>query len=292
MIIVFDFNKLILKNIIVLIPKYKENMLSYLAPVIGIYGIKINLFIEEFEKKTDIYDIDIIIPVKIIIYKINTFDLIIKIPYINFFLNEIYNNINILYLYKLSFLKSLLNFNYIINNYKMIRSYIKSLQLLKNKFLFFKYNFYVLNKINFYKYIKNLIINYNFIKNYIKYNYGFYIIINNINSYNFFLSNINLKFFKLKYKFNYFFLGINIFNLNIFYLIEKLYFKNKLKLLNIKYFNNKLQLNFFKFNFILKKTTIFNFLNILYYISLNLFLKYNYIFNNIILVKCLNFKNA
>src|ERR1044071_2989936 len=102
-----DYNKLILKKIIVLIPKYKENMLSFLAPIIGIYGIKINLFIEEFENKTKQFDIDLIIPLEVIIYKINTFDLNIKLPYINFFLNELYSNINILYFYKLIFLKSI-----------------------------------------------------------------------------------------------------------------------------------------------------------------------------------------
>ena len=46
-----DFNKLILKKIIILLSKNKENILSFLAPIIGIHGIKVNLFIEEFEKK-------------------------------------------------------------------------------------------------------------------------------------------------------------------------------------------------------------------------------------------------
>jgi len=149
-----DYNKLVLKNIIILIPKYKENMLSFLAPVIGIYGIKINLFIDEFEKKTNFFDIDIIIPVRVIIYKINTFDLIIELPYLNFFLNEFYNDLNILYLYKLSFFKSNLNFCIINNNYKMIRSYIKSLQILKGKFSYNKYNFFLINNIKNFFFLK------------------------------------------------------------------------------------------------------------------------------------------
>jgi hypothetical protein len=284
---IYDYNKLILKNIIVLIPKFKENMLSFLAPIIGIYGIKINLFIEEFEKKTNFFDIDIIIPVKVIIYKINTFDIIIELPYLNFFLNELYNNVNILYLFKLSFLKSNLNLNIIQNNYKMIRSYIKSLQLLKNNFMFCKYNFYILNNIENFKFFKNLIINYNYINLLLKYNYGYYCCINNFNYYKFIQYNKDFKFIKIKKKFNFFLFLQNIIKKDVFYFFKNLFMKNKLKLFFIKYLSNKLSISFFEQNFILKYYDIFNLLKIKIFLLFKFLTNFNY-FNKFLF----NFKNA
>jgi hypothetical protein len=270
-----DYNKLILKKIIILIPKNKENMLSFLAPIIGIHGIKINLFIEEFEKKTKRFGLDFIIPVHVIIYKINTYDLTIKVPYISFFLNEFNFNISVLYIFKLAIIKSLFNFFFIKINYKMIRSYIKSLHEIKNNFKLIKYNFFVCNNLNIF-YFKKIFNYFFFIRNYLNLNYGFFLLINNINYYNIKLL-INLQLLKIPNFYNIYLLGdkqvirvIEFFKLNKNIIFLK---KNIFKFLFIKYKYNFLQIKFFdlflknliniyKLNYILQYV-IFNFLNII-----------------------------
>lgn len=73
-----NYNKLFFKNLLILLPKYKENMNSFLAPILGLYGINIQEFIEEFEDKTIFINFDIVIPIKIILYKTKSYEMIIK----------------------------------------------------------------------------------------------------------------------------------------------------------------------------------------------------------------------
>jgi hypothetical protein len=245
-----DYNKLILKKIIILIPKYKENMLSFLAPIIGIYGIKINLFIEDFENKTENFDIDLIIPLEVIIYKINTFEIIVKLPYINYFLNEFYNNLNILYIYKFSIIKSLYSFLFLLINYKLIRSYINSINIIKNNFNLIKYKFFIINNYyTFYKF-KNLLINFYYKLYFLKYNFSLFIYINNINYYKLLNNNIHLNFLKIKKFSNLYLINFNNTE-NIIYFINNisLFIKNKYNILFIKYKINKINIKFFIKNF-------------------------------------------
>lgn len=280
MLILKDFNKLILKEIVILIPKFKENMLSFLAPIIGVYGIKVNLFIEEFEKKTEFLDFDVIVSVKVIIYKINTFDLFINLPYVNYYLDEMYNNCNILYLYKLSFVKSLLNFDYIKINYKLIRGYINSLQKIKNKFKLLKYKYYNIKNINNFKNLKLLKINFLYKINFLKYKYGIFLKINNLNTN--IIKNINI--IKVKKKFNIYLLNFNNMQQLLFFFNNSLLknLKNRYKILYFKYKNNSLSLNFFN-KFINEKYNILNLKKILFNIFyLFFFYKFNFNIFNII----------
>ena len=48
----FHYDKLHLKEIIILIPKYHTNMVSFLTPILGLYGINVKEFINDFDIKT------------------------------------------------------------------------------------------------------------------------------------------------------------------------------------------------------------------------------------------------
>jgi hypothetical protein len=130
----FGYDKLHLKEIVILIPKYHNNMVSFLTPILGLYGINVKEFINEFELKTKFITFDVVIPTSVKISKIKTFEITLKTPYIIPLLSNLEDfsinkpNITILSIYKISLLKSLLSNNFLTsyhrNIYISIRKYI------------------------------------------------------------------------------------------------------------------------------------------------------------------------
>jgi Ribosomal protein L11, N-terminal domain len=130
----FEYNKLNLKEITVLIPKYHANMVSFLTPILGLYGINVKEFINDFEQKTKFMEYDVIIPTKVKISKIKTFEIFIKTPYVVPILSQVESfsltkpDINVLTFYKLSLIKSIFASSQLFNLqkriYVSIRKYI------------------------------------------------------------------------------------------------------------------------------------------------------------------------
>jgi hypothetical protein len=110
----FEYDKLHLKEIVILIPKYHQNMVSFLTPVLGLYGINVKEFINEFNNKTRFIKFDIIVPTRVKISKIKTFEISIKTPYISSIISNLpafstYSKLNLLSIYKISLIKSVFN---------------------------------------------------------------------------------------------------------------------------------------------------------------------------------------
>jgi len=103
----FDYDKLHLKEITVLVPRGAENLISALTPVLGLYGINVKDFLIDFELKTQFAaDLpDLLIPVRVKISKIKTFETTIKTPYLA---TIIPTELTILEVYKLFLIKSVL----------------------------------------------------------------------------------------------------------------------------------------------------------------------------------------
>jgi ribosomal protein L11 len=122
----FDFDKLHLKEVIVLVPKYHTNMVSFLTPILGLYGINVKEFITDFESKTRFINFDIIIPVRVKITKIKTFEIFVKTPYVTSILSNLEGfsltkpNLNALILYKISLIKSIFSASRLTGFHKMI----------------------------------------------------------------------------------------------------------------------------------------------------------------------------
>lgn len=53
-------------------------MVSFLTPVLGLYGINVKEFINDFEAKTKFINFDIVIPTTVRISKIKTFEILLK----------------------------------------------------------------------------------------------------------------------------------------------------------------------------------------------------------------------
>lgn len=115
----FHYDKLHLKEIIILIPKYHTNMVSFLTPILGLYGINVKEFINDFEIKTRFINFDVIVPTLVKISKIKTFEIILKTPYVVSILSNLNNfsvtrpNIDLLSVYKISLLKSVFHSNFL-----------------------------------------------------------------------------------------------------------------------------------------------------------------------------------
>jgi hypothetical protein len=130
----FRYDKLHLKEIIILIPKYHTNMVSFLTPILGLYGINVKEFINDFDIKTRFINFDVIVPVLVKISKIKTFEIVLKTPYIISILSNLPNfsvtkpNIDLLSIYKVSLLKSVFysNFLYVFHKriYLSLRKYL------------------------------------------------------------------------------------------------------------------------------------------------------------------------
>lgn len=126
----FEYDKLHLKEITILIPKYHHNLVSFLTPVLGLYGINVKEFITEFELKTRFINFDVTIPVRVRISKIKTFQISIRTPYIISILSNIpdfslpKSSLSALTVYKLTLLKSVFG-NYALTHQRLIYSSIR-----------------------------------------------------------------------------------------------------------------------------------------------------------------------
>lgn len=133
----FDYDKLHLKEVLLLIPKYHQNILSLLTPVLGLYGINVKEFITALEEKSRFVNYDLVLPVRVAISKIKTFEIFMKTPtvtslmasYDSFTGNSI--EVNFLSIYKIALIKSIYS-NSLSSirtklYYKMIRSFMRSL---------------------------------------------------------------------------------------------------------------------------------------------------------------------
>ncbi len=140
----FRYDKLHLKEIIILIPKYHTNMVSFLTPVLGLYGINVKEFINDFDIKTRFINFDVIVPVLVKISKIKTFEIVLKTPYVISILSNLPNfsvtkpNVDLLSIYKVSLLKSVFHSNFLYAFHKRIY-----LSLRKYLSLIIKVNFHL-----------------------------------------------------------------------------------------------------------------------------------------------------
>ena len=107
-------------------PKYHTNVNSFLTPILGLYGINIKDFVTEFENKTKFITSDIIVPLRVRISKIKTFEISFQTPYVSNIVRNM-DEINVLTIYKLSLLKNVrmvdLGINDICITYKNIIEY-------------------------------------------------------------------------------------------------------------------------------------------------------------------------
>lgn len=135
----FEYNKLHLKEVVILIPKNHPNLISFLTPVLGLHGINVKEFIVEFNNRMQFLDLDIIVPVQVAISKIKTFNIFFKTPYVSSLVGLGFNKLNLLISYKFLLVKSIFNNNYTFINptgiYKSLRIYLN--KVFKNKILDF-----------------------------------------------------------------------------------------------------------------------------------------------------------
>jgi hypothetical protein len=107
----FEYNKLHLKEVVILMPKKHPNVVSFLTPLLSLYGINVKDFINNFEELTKFISFDMIIPIKVKITKIKTFKILPRTPYVVSILSDTVDlgansSVNILDIYKLCLLKS------------------------------------------------------------------------------------------------------------------------------------------------------------------------------------------
>ena len=139
----------------------QETLTSYLSPILGQFNIKNNEFLKQFildfnnftnfifkdefvdflnDKSKILANLDLIIPLNLIVFINNKYQIIFKVPSVNTLLNYFFIEFNLyknsskyiyyLTLYKISFLKSIIiNFGFnnkiIKSNYFQIRHYLK-----------------------------------------------------------------------------------------------------------------------------------------------------------------------
>lgn len=189
----FDFDKLHLKEITVLIPKYHTNMVSFLTPVLGLYGINVKEFITDFEAKTRFINFDIIVPVRVKITKIKTFEIFVKTPYITSILSNLEGfsltrpNLNALILYKISLIKSIFSASRLENRHKMIyistRKYIARILKTVSIASVGKVNINSIDSLRFthINRLKRNLLNFTFVRRVVFQKYGFFIAFSNQN---------------------------------------------------------------------------------------------------------------
>jgi ribosomal protein L11 len=245
----FGYNKLNLKEVVILIPKYHSNMVSFLTPILGLYGINVKEFINEFELKTKFINFDVVIPTSVKISKIKTFEISLKTPYIvpllsnleEFSLNK--PNINVLSIYKVSLLKSLVSnsflYNYHKNIYISLRKYIslvvKGTLDIKTAPRYLNFPDTGTSKILGLSFLKNNFLKFINLKKLLSNNYGVFVVFNNVSAclintlkkslsaYNIFLDKIQAKFAStlsgnFRFHGNIFFISSQYFNFySIFY---------------------------------------------------------------------------
>ena len=112
--LIFRFDNLIFKEILILIPLYKEkNLISFLSPILGQYGVNVNNFINQLINFTKDYNKDLLLPVKVYILKNKECFFNIESLRVNFLMKNIIPCLNIIDIYKISLIKSV--FNYVFN---------------------------------------------------------------------------------------------------------------------------------------------------------------------------------
>ena len=109
----FEYDKLKLKEVVLLVPKNHPSLVSMLTPALALYGIATKDFLVEFEKVTSHLEYDLVVPLNLTITKIKTFQLTLKTVSLNNLLH-VYNLsnkqkfiLNALFVYKLLLLKSI-----------------------------------------------------------------------------------------------------------------------------------------------------------------------------------------
>lgn len=128
----FEYDKLKLKQVTLLVPKNSANLKSLLTPVLGLYGLDVIGFISHYEKITAHILIDLITPLRVTITKIKTFEVQLLTPYVGNLLNFYTNftpelDYNILTIYKFFLIKSVIISTFFkpsILSYKNIRNYL------------------------------------------------------------------------------------------------------------------------------------------------------------------------
>lgn len=247
----FDYDKLFLKEIIILIPRYHNNLVSFLTPILGLYGINIKDFISDFESKARFINFDVTLPVRVRITKIKTYEIFFNTPYISGILNSLAiqkRSLNLLTIYKLVLLKSLFNNTLSVNSfnkniYKRLRVYLSqsfplSDTLTLNKSKLTNPIFGIVNSSNLFFY-KKLLRNFNsihFISSFKPLKYGVFFFFYNhdaasLNKLLSIASLFSIKVLKLKNKFLSCFLSKNLnFSGNIFFFGSE-------KFSNFNYFN-------------------------------------------------------
>lgn len=262
----FEYDKLHLKEITILIPKYHTNMVSFLTPVLGLYGINVKEFINDFEAKTKFINFDIVIPTTVRISKIKTFEILLKTPYVVSLLSNIQDfsiskplGITILSIYKVSLIKSVFRLNFLKNLhkriYKSLRKYLhliiksSSTLSLNNPVLNF---FEKKNCLNILKSKISLLIQF---KNISLQKYGAFLLFNNASSsvldyLKTSCSLINLSFSKVSANFISSLAGRKFFSGNVFYISSSNwnYFFNFVKDIITKKFTSNLFPLYFRFN--------------------------------------------
>ena len=109
----FEYDKLKLKEVVLLVPKNHPSLVSLLTPALALYGIATKDFLAEFEKITTHLEYDLVVPLNLTITKIKTFQLTLKAVSLNSILHT-YNlsnkqkfSLDVLFTYKLLLLKSI-----------------------------------------------------------------------------------------------------------------------------------------------------------------------------------------
>lgn len=265
----FEYDKLFLKKITILIPKYHSNLTSFLTPILGLYGINVKDFIFDFQSKTNFIDFDVIIPISVTITKIKTYSISFKTPYVSFLLSNL-NFFSLLDFYKIFFIKYIYNNSYSLNSKSFLIK--KNYTLLRNYFATVKRglvsNYFILEKRVIKDFLNPLALKYSYLyylnlKKFLKLYYGFFFCFPSYNSsnenlikgwglfYKTFLIRLKNKFYNSFFGSNYFF-GHNFFlgseNLSFFFS-----FYQNIELVC----NSSLFPIFFKFNLNLLCTTFF-----------------------------------
>jgi hypothetical protein len=276
----FDYDKLFLKEITILIPKYHNNLVSFLTPILGLYGINIKEFINDFESKTRFINFDVTLPTRVRITKIKTYEIFLNTPYISNILNSLgvqKKSINLLTIYKLVLLKSLLNNTLLVDFfyrsvYKRIRVYLSQFFILSDNLMLSKaklhnYLFGIINNPNLFVY-KRLLKNFknvNFLTDFKTSKFGAFFVFYNHNA-----STLNklfclaalfsVKVLKVKNKFLSVFVDRNLnFNGNIFFFGSEKFstFNNFNTSLSISNSSNFYR-SFFRFDKNILNTSFFN----------------------------------
>jgi ribosomal protein L11 len=119
----FEYDKLHLKEVVILMPKKHPNVVSFLTPLLSLYGINVKDFINTFEELTRFIGFDIVVPVKVKITKIKTFKMSLRTPYVISILSQVVDltatdlTVNVLDVYKLCLLKSVFTVSSTFNHF-------------------------------------------------------------------------------------------------------------------------------------------------------------------------------